>query len=157
MRPYGYCINPLIAFDLLGWISEFIYRALRAEEVDTAATYTPLDHVFSGSEPDFESQFISTSDGAKGQGMGNDWARRKQTGVVQIDVSKLDPDSIVDLTTGEGRVRHLGDASRAAAGSELVQANKWAKGKREVLIIGRVPADAIVEVKDHRSTSGCTS
>lgn len=165
LRLHGYPIDPLVAFDLLGWISEFIYRALRAEEVDTAMTdgltaknpgaaHSPLDHVLEGSNDGFTSQYISTSDGDKGMRMADDWATRNQTGYVKIDVSKLDPDSIVDLSTGEGRMRHLGNTS-ASPSDDLLKANKWAKGKREVLIIGHVPADAIVEVHDKRRSS-CT-
>jgi RHS repeat-associated protein len=161
LRLHGYPIDPFVAFDLLGWISEFIYRAVRAEEIDTAmtdgltarnpgASHTPTQHVLG----DNNSQFISGSDGDKGARMADDWARRSNTGVVKIDVSKLDPDSIVDLSTGEGRIRHLGDVS-ASPSADLLKANKFARGKREVLIIGRIPPDAIVEVKDHRSSS-CT-
>jgi hypothetical protein len=51
-------------------------------------------------------------------------------------------------------MRHLGDVS-ASPSRDLLDANKFARGKREVLIIGRIPPDAIVEVKDHRSSS-CT-
>jgi hypothetical protein len=44
---------------------------------------------------------------------------------------------------------------RAGAIPACCKANKFARGKREVLIIGRIPPDAIVEVKDHRASS-CT-
>lgn len=161
LRAYGYPLDPLNFADVLAWIGEFIWRAVRPEEIDRArtdgltakdpgASKTPFEHVYHGSDDGFKSQYISTSDSEK---MANQWG--KESGVVKIDVSKLDPDSIVDLSTGEGRARHLGDISAAAPDSPLAQANKWARGKKEILIVGHVPADAIVEVRDNRSSS-CT-
>ena len=161
LRAYGYPLDPLSFADILGWIGEFIWRAVRPEEIDKAKTEgltakdpsankTPLEHVFEGSKDEFKSQYISASDSER---MANQWGRDK--GVVKIEVAKLDPDSILDLSTGEGRARHLGNVSAAPPGSPLAQANKWAKGKLEILIIGHVPADAIVEVRDNRGSS-CT-
>lgn len=156
LRQFGYPHDPLTAWDPFGLLPEFIYRALRPEEVVTALTdgliakdptanATVMDHVLHGSEEHFKSQYISTT---TDEGFANSWARKKGTAYAVIDTSKLPPESIIDLSTGEGRNAAFGaDVSTARPGTDLFDANAKAKGASEVLIIKNIPADAVVEVR----------
>ena len=38
---------------------------------------------------------------------------------------------------------YLGDVSKAAPGSDIHNANKWARGAKEVLVEGEIPADKV--------------
>ncbi|WP_437636838.1 DUF6531 domain-containing protein [Sorangium sp. So ce854] len=155
LRQYGYPHDPLTAWDPFGLLPEFIYRALRPDEMgtvrtdgltakDPTATYTPMEHVVHGSEPDFRSQYISmTTD----EGFANSWARNSGTAYVVIDTSRLPPDSTVDLSTGPGRTAAFGDVSAARPGTDLFEANRMARNASEVLGIQHIPADAIVDIR----------
>ena len=67
---------------------------------------------------------------------------KKRTGVASINLDTIH-NTKLDLSTAEGRIAHLGDASKAAKGTDLHKANKWAKGASEVLVEGEIPANKV--------------
>jgi len=50
---------------------------------------------------------------------------------------------IIDLSTPEGRIAHLGDAGKEAPDTPVHTANKYAKEAKEVLVEGEVPNSKI--------------
>ena len=50
---------------------------------------------------------------------------------------------IIDLSTPEGRIAHLGDASKTVPDTRVHKANKYAKEAKEVLVEGEVPNSKI--------------
>ncbi|MEL6852045.1 MAG: hypothetical protein AAFP92_26300, partial [Bacteroidota bacterium] len=59
-----------------------------------------------------------------------------------IDLDKVDNNKL-DLSTGEGRIKHLGNAGDARASESLKKANKFAKGADELLVEGEINKNAI--------------
>ncbi len=47
------------------------------------------------------------------------------------------------MSTAEGRITYLGDASKAAPNTPIHTANKFAKGASEVLVEGEIPYEKI--------------
>lgn len=95
---------------------------------------TPLEHVLG----DTDTQYTSLT---KDKKFAENWARRSGTDVVEIDLDKLSNNKL-DLTTGDGRKVHLGDAS--LGDPDIVKANKYSKGAKELLVEGTIPNDAVV-------------
>jgi hypothetical protein len=129
----------------------FVYRALRPDELatvtssgltpkDSRASKTIMEHVFSGSEEGFASQFVSTT---RDLGHAARWGRN--TGYARIDLCRV-KSPIIDLSTAAGRKQFLGDPSRMTPGSPSHKANAFAKNASEVLIEGPIPPEAIIEV-----------
>ena len=92
-----------------------------------------------GSDDGYADQFISFTRDEK---FAERWAVRNNTGVTCVDLDAIH-NTKIDLSTAEGRIAHLGDASREAAGSPIHKANKMAKGAREVLVEGEIPNEKI--------------
>jgi RHS repeat-associated protein len=151
---HAYVRDPLTMVDPFGWMA--LFRALRPVEVPTAQTNgidarnpsanaTPMEHVVHGSDDLYPGdQFLSMT---RDRGLAENWARRTPgSAVAVIDETRLPADGKLDLSTSAGRLEHLGDASRAAPGTDLHAANKMSRGASEVLQTGHIPADAITEV-----------
>ena len=147
---YSYVKNSNCQFDILGW-EDIVYRALRPEDIlnidkevgilpkNSSANALPIDHVLHGSKTGYGDQFISFT---RDERFANKWASNKRTAVVSVDLDSIQ-NTKIDLSTAEGRMAHLGDITKAAPGSELHQANQWARGAKEVLVEGEIPCDKI--------------
>ena len=150
MNLYSYVKNSNCQFDILGW-EDIVYRALRPEDIlsiqeglgiipkNSSANALPIEHVLYGSEEFYGDQYISFT---RDEGFARSWAAKKGTGVASIDLDTIH-NTKIDLSTAEGRIAHLGDASKAAQGSDLYRANKWARGAKEVLVEGEIPANKV--------------
>lgn len=153
LRFYSYVKDSTRYVDILGW-EDIWFRALRPQDLTTigsgggiipknpTATNTPMEHVLHGSTPGYGDQYTSLT---KERKMAENWARRNGMDVAEIDLDKV-PNNKLDLSTADGRLQHLGDVSRAAPGTDLHQANKLAKGAKELLVEGKIPQDAINSV-----------
>jgi len=108
---------------------------------DPSANASPIEHVLYGSNVGYEDQFISFTRNEK---FANRWAIKNNTAVVSVDLDTIQ-NEIIDLSTAEGRIAHLGNAGIAPQGSDIVKANKFAKGAEEVLIEGKVPNNKIIK------------
>lgn len=108
---------------------------------DPTANATALSHVYNGSTDGYGDQYISLT---KDKGFAERWARQSGTEVVEIDLDKV-ANKKLDLSTGAGRLEHLGDAGGKGATPELKQANKWAKGAKELLVEGEIDKSAITK------------
>ena len=121
-----------------------LYRTLRSDEnpenglspKDPNASKSVFQHIRFGSQPGFQSQFISTT---KNLGLALEWATKTGGRIAQIDASKV-PSNIIDVSTPEGLAQQ-GIYSPSPAYS-------FARSSEEVLIDGSVPSDAIDWVAD---------
>lgn len=155
---YAYVKDTNAYIDVWGW-EDIWFRALHPNDMttldagdgiipkDPGASETPMSHVLNGSTDGYADQYISLT---KERSFAERWARKSGTEVAEIDLDKLN-NSKLDLSTAEGRLEHLGDVSRAAPGSDLHKANKYAKGAKELLVEGTIPNEAVV----HRYTPPC--
>jgi RHS repeat-associated protein len=91
------------------------------------ATYHPAGHVSNGSKPGWASQFISTT---KNLDVAKKWTQGR---MVAIDLRKFNG-QVIDLSTPTGR---------AAADVRGHTATRLANSSAEVLLVGRVPPEAI--------------
>ena len=147
---YSYVKNSNCQFDILGW-KDIVHRALRPEDIlsiqeglgiipkNPSANALPIDHVLHGSDSGYGDQFISFT---RDEGFARSWATREGTGVASVDLDAIQ-NAKIDLSTAEGRMAYLGDVSKAAPGSDIHNANKWARGAKEVLVEGEIPADKV--------------
>ena len=117
-----------------------VYRVIRPDEDPKAGLY-PKDpeanwsidqHVRFGSDPDFQSQYISTT---RSLSLARFWASRTGNRIVAIDLSQVDGE-VTDLSTYEGREYNLLDA----------KGRGYAMKSEEVLIQGSIPPEAISDV-----------
>ena len=135
--PAQYVTNPFTACDPCG-LAPYVYRNLRPDEdpdkglvaKNPNAKYTPAGHVMNGSHPSAASQFISTTNNID---VANQWASGR---MVKIDLGKFDGE-VVDLSTHEGRVN---------AGIIRGRPYNYAKASEELLLVGRVPPEAMTWV-----------
>jgi RHS repeat-associated protein len=151
-RLYSYVKDPLCYLDILGF-EDIWYRALSPQDMKSLdegkgiipksplASQAPLDHVLKGSTPGYGDQYTSLT---KSKKFAEGWAKRAGTEVAEIDLD-LVHNKKLDLTTPEGRKLHLGDASKAAEGSDVWKANKYAKGAKELLVEGTITQGAIID------------
>lgn len=152
LKVHCYAKDPLTWKDPFG-LSNIVYRALNPADVaalnagqpisgrNPAATATPMDHVLKGSDATYPGdQYISVT---KDRRLAENWARKSSTEVIEIDLDKV-TSPVLDLSTSDGRLAHLGDVSSAAPGSDLHRANKFARGAKEMLVDGQIPGDAVV-------------
>ncbi|MBC9930510.1 RHS repeat-associated core domain-containing protein [Chitinophaga qingshengii] len=149
---YAYVKDTNGYIDIWGW-EDIWFRALHTDDMtnldanngiipkDPNAAETPLSHVRYGSDDGYKDQYISLT---KERKFAERWARKSGTEVAEIDLDKVN-NTKLDLTTPEGRLEHLGDASRAAPGSDIHKANKWAKNAAELLVDGSIEQDAVVK------------
>lgn len=149
---YSYTKDSNTQIDIFGW-KDIVYRALSEMDMETvkkglgitpknpSANSTPLEHVLNGSTSGYGDQYISFTRDEK---FANRWASKSGTSVVSVDLDELHNRKI-DLSTPEGRITHLGDASRVPKGHSIHTANKWAKGASEVLVEGGIPGSAIID------------
>lgn len=144
-NPNTYVHNPTTWSDpagLQGSECRIVYRNLRDDEDPSRgldaknpdATYKPSGHVLHGSKPNWKSQFISTTR-SRQVALESQWASER---VVAIDLSKLDPSQIIDLSTDAGRSKH--DIRGFTAINRT-------KSSQEVLLTGHIPTDAISWVR----------
>jgi RHS repeat-associated protein len=148
---FSYVSDPYQYVDLFGW-EDIWFRALRQQDMDSLdsgsdiipknplANNTPLQHVLEGSTEGYGDQYISLT---KDRGLAESWARKSGKEVAEIDLDKV-ANTKLNLTTPEGRIAHLGDASRAPKGSPIWDANKKAKGAKELLVEGSISGDAVI-------------
>lgn len=120
---------------------ETVKKGLGITPKNPSANSTPLEHVLNGSTSGYGDQYISFTRDEK---FANRWASKSGTSVVSVDLDELHNRKI-DLSTPEGRITHLGDASRVPKGHSIHTANKWAKGASEVLVEGGIPGSAIID------------
>ncbi|MBA8926850.1 RHS repeat-associated protein [Kutzneria viridogrisea] len=152
-NPHAYVANPTGWIDPLGLMScqdeEFpvphgniVYRNLHPGEDPTKglvaknpnATYHPAGHLSSGSRPGWASQYISTT-------KDRDVAEKWYTGrMVAIDLNKFHG-KVIDVSTPE---------AQAAADVRGSSPRRVASNSKEVLLVGRVPPEAITWVKRRR-------
>lgn len=118
--------------------SNLVYRVIRTDENPANGLY-PKDpnanlsvdmHVRFGAQPDFVSQYISTS---RDLVSSEAWAARTGNRLVAIDLNQVNGD-IIDLSTYEDRLYYLLDW----------KGRGYAMKSTEVLIQGNVPPEAIV-------------
>ncbi|WP_212002634.1 DUF6531 domain-containing protein [Chitinophaga sp. HK235] len=152
---YAYVKDTNCYIDIWGW-EDIWFRALHPNDMvtldegngiipkDPNANETPFSHVKNGSDKGYADQYVSYT---KERGFAERWARKSGTQVVEVDMDKVN-NTKLDLTTAEGRVEHLGDASKAPKGSDLHNVNKWAKGAKELLVEGTTPQEAVVHRYD---------
>ncbi|MEU1800649.1 DUF6531 domain-containing protein [Streptomyces sp. NPDC019937] len=141
-NPYGYVNDPFQVCDPLGLAPcTTVFRNLNDKDnpaeglvaKNPDANYRPAAHVMMGSKEGFKSQFISTTNSME---VLNKW--KKQYGQVKIDLTKFDG-TVHDLTTDAGR--------RAAGIKPRGRPINYAKSSQEVLLVGRVPPEAITWIK----------
>jgi RHS repeat-associated protein len=150
---YGYAPEPFIYIDPLGLI--IVFRNLRPDEDPAQGLsarrpgrgMTPAGHVRNGSKPTFRgSQFISTTtDPAVA-------LRYREPGqrTVMIDTDQLVPD-----TSGNRRVVDLSTPELARSHGLRGPAAHYAANSSEVLLEGRVPSGAMVEVSEADLRGAC--
>ena len=122
--------------------SGIVYRNLRPDEnpanglvaKNPDATYTPAGHVLHGSKPNWKSQYISTTR-SRTVALDSQWSGPR---VVQIDLSKLHPSQVFDLSDDAGRLRNM------IRGFTAINRTK---SSQEVLITGIIPREAITWVR----------
>ena len=85
-----------------------------------SAHVSVIEHVQGGSEKTYADQYLSFT---RDERFATRWATRNRTGVASID-----------LSTSEGRIAYLGDASRVSPDSDIHIANSMARGAKEVLV-----------------------
>jgi len=148
---YAYVKDTSCYIDIWGW-EDIWFRALHPNDMTNldasngivpktpGATETPMSHVLNGSTPGYGDQYISLT---KDRSFAERWAKKAGTEVAEIDLDKLNNNKL-DLSTADGRLQHLGDVSKAAVGSDLHRANKYAKGAKELLVEDTIPNDAVV-------------
>ena len=104
-----------------------------------------------GSDPGYEDQYLSFT---RNERFANRWAEKSNTGVVSVGLDTIQ-NTKIDLSTAEGRIANIGDAGKAAPGSPVHQANKWAKGADEVLVEGKIPNSKIGNGKGADAIKRC--
>jgi len=149
-----YVRNPHTVCDPLGLYC--VYRSLRPDEdpadgliaKDPSAEKTLTQHVVAGSKPGFKSQYISTT---KSLAVIERWKPKDGTArVVKIDLSKY-PGKVYDLTTERGRAAAPGRDAANHFPHKGFAAN-YAKSSKEVVLLGRVPPEAISWVEGGPAT-----
>ncbi|MFG2528333.1 DUF6531 domain-containing protein [Streptomyces sp. NPDC048516] len=140
-NPYGYVNDPFQVCDPLGLAPCTVFRNLNDRDDPAVglvaknpnAKYKPAGHVMAGGKETFKSQYISTTNSME---VLNKW--NKGYGQVKIDLTKFDG-KVYDLTTRAGR--------RAAGIKPRGRPEIWANSSQEVLLVGRVPPNAITWIK----------
>ncbi|MGW7487207.1 DUF6531 domain-containing protein [Streptomyces sp. NPDC054786] len=141
-NPYAYVSDPFQVCDPLGLAPCVVFRNLNKNDDPSRglvaknpnANWKPAGHVMNGSRKNAKSQFISTTNSMK---VINQW--KGEYGAVKIDLSKFEG-KVHDLTTHEGRV--------AAGIKPRGRPIRYAMASQEVLLEGRVPADAITWIRN---------
>lgn len=122
------------------------YRVLRAHENpeqglfarDQNAEKTPEGHVLHGSKKKFKSQFISTTTNLE---IAKSWSYGKRVAV--IDLTKVQSDNIIDLSSEAGRDQHLKGTT----------AKNRASSSAEVLVKRSIPAVAVKLLQENKDNN----
>ncbi len=151
---YSYVKNPNLQIDVWGW-EDIVYRCLSATDIqnireglgiipkDVSAHASVIEHVLGGSEKTYADQYLSFT---RVERFATRWATRNGTGVASIDLDTIQ-NRIIDLSTSEGRIAYLGDASRVSLDSDIHVANSMARGAKEVLVEGPVSNNKLQRVE----------